>query len=295
MVSLKNNRHVPVLLQEVIEGLSVKSGEQYIDATTGDAGHTKEILKKGGILLAIDSDPKAINRAKGFISEAQKVTFAVGNYKNLEKIAVKHGFTKSQGILFDLGVSSAQLEDPTKGLSFTIDAPLDMRLDPKLKVTAKNLLNQLTKEQLYEILTRNAQEELAWPIAEAIVSSRSLKPIETTGELANIVVKAQAGKKLGLIHPATKTFLALKIQVNKEIDNLNKGLSQAIKILKKDGRLVVISFHETEDRLVKLTFKKAQNQQALKILTKKPITASEAEININPRSRSAKLRIAQKK
>lgn len=303
------SEHIPVLLKESIEGLKVKEHKKYIDATLGDGGHALKILKKGGKLLAIDRDPDQVRRATRKFKKVYSAlrlslnghdlkkpfTLVVGNFKDLAKIASEHGFESPAGILFDLGVSSAQLEDPRKGLSFTLDAPLDMRLDPTLRLTARDLVNQLSEGELYEIFTRNAQEELARPIAEAIVSARSLKPIETTTELAEIARSiAKSRGRRSKLHPATKTFLALRIEVNSEIENLKKGLVQAIEILKTDGRLVVISFHETEDRLVKKTMQKAASHKKLKIISKKPITPSVNEIESNPKARSAKLRIGER-
>lgn len=317
MYKNSKSKHLPVLLKESIAGLKIRKGDKYIDATVGDGGHALRILKKGGQLLAIDRDQEAVKRAERRLEkvypacpEAKRrqpnrracsfpqkpFALVAGNFKDLAKIAKKHGYENPSGVLFDLGVSSFQLEDPKKGLSFTIDAPLDMRLDSRLKRTAADLVNQLSQGELYEIFTRNAQEKLARPIAKAIVSARSLKPIETSRELSEIVIKASGKRrKRNKLHPATKVFLALRIEVNDEVGNLKRGLKQAIEILKKPkGRLAVISFHETEDRPVKLTMQKAKDQGKLKIITKKPIRPTEDEVKSNPRARSAKLRIAER-
>ena len=294
--------HISVLLEEVIGGLQVREGEQYIDATLGSAGHAIAIAGKGGLLLGIDQDPQAIKRAiikwkKAFPHNKRRIgktaEFVLGNFKDIKNIAKNHGFTQVSGILFDLGVSSQQLQDKRLGLSFSQEAPLDMRLDPKLKQTAADLVNQLTAEELYEIFIRNTQEELARPIAEAIVSARNLKPILTTGQLSDIICSVKS-RKSSKPHPATKVFLALRMQVNQETSNLKQGVKGAIDILRQTGRLAVISFHESEDRLVKRIFKRAALAKQLEIITKKPITPSLKEISGNPRSRSAKLRIAEK-
>lgn len=311
--SNRHNKHISVLAQQVIEGLKVKKSEQYIDATIGDAGHAVEIVKKGGYLLGIDQDPEAVNRAKHWLKQACPVPYRKirdssgskiprkflqpivirGNFADLKEIAKSQGFTSPLGILFDLGISSHQLQSDLKGLSFGRDMPLDMRLNPNLEISAKDIVNNLGKEELYEIFIRNAQEELARPIAQAILSARHIKPINTTDELAQIILEVKKTKK-SKIHPATKVFLALRMEVNDEIGALKRGLSQGINILKSKGRLVVISFHETEDRTVKNALKKAYRNRILKLITKKPIAPSTKEKENNPRSRSAKLRIAEK-
>lgn len=321
MSNIQSHKHSPVLLREAIDGLNIQKKKRYIDATLGSGGHALEIIKKGGLLLGIDQDPEAVERTKKRLEKVypefgqracpvlyQKVknqskneiksnyfqpTFCVGTFSKLEQIADNLGFNRPAGILFDLGVSSEQLASLKKGLSFSINAPLDMRLDPTLSKSAKDVINELKEEELYEIFTRNAQEELARPIAQSIVSARRLKPIETTDELARIISQVKKNRK-AKIHPATKVFLALRIEVNNEIENLKKGLSQAIKILDQKGRLVVISFHQTEDRIVKQSLKKAATVNQLTVLNKKPIVPTKNEIIKNPRSRSAKLRIAQK-
>lgn len=307
MSNHKKGKHVPVLTKEAIQGLNVQKGKQYIDATVGDAGHAARIIKKGGLVLAIDWDPGAVKRAKQRLKEVflapnqvlrgptQPFICVVGNFKNLAKIAGKYGFGHPAGILFDLGVSSPQLEDPKRGLSFTKEGALDMRLDPSLKRTAKDLINELSQEELYEIFTRNAQEELARPISKAIVRARRLKPVATTVELAEIV-RGVAATRRGRhkLHPATKVFLALRIEVNEETANLKEGVFQAIDLLRPEGRLVVISFHETEDRIVKHALRKGLREKKLTILTRKPMTTSMPERRRNPRARSAKLRIAER-
>lgn len=306
-----NLRHFPVLLKEVIDGLDVKVGKRYIDATLGDAGHALEIVRKGGLLLGIDRDPEAVKRARVRLKQAcpasyQKIggkkiskdklqpIIRQGNFNSLKSIAIKNGFKTVKGVLFDLGISSCQLESRKRGLSFLMDSPLDMRLDPSVKKSAKNLVNKLSEKELYGIFTRNAQEELARPIAKAIISSRDLKPITKTRELVNIILKVKPRTRSDKLHPATKVFLALRIEVNNEIENLKQGIEQALEILNIGGKLAVISFHETEDRIVKQVFKREKRKGRALVLAKKPITPSDNELRYNPRSRSAKLRVLEK-
>jgi len=302
MSRLKETKHIPVLVNEISVGLHIQKGKKYIDATVGEGGHALEIIKKGGKLLALDTDPASVTRAKRRIEDSCRKEFetgilsqpiiVTGNFRSISEIAKKFAFEKVAGILFDLGVSSVQLETDM-GLSFAKDAPLDMRLDPKLTLTAADLVNTSSQEELYEIFTRNAQEELAWPISQAIVIARRLKTIRTTGDLVAVINTVVRGKKARL-HPATKVFLALRIEVNDEITALKQGITQAIGLLVKQGRMAIVSFHETEDRIVKQLFKKAQQENKLLILTKKPITPTTEEIQLNPRARSAKLRLAKR-
>ena len=291
--------HLPVLLKEVVEFLNIEKGKKYIDATVGGGGHAEAILKAGGEVLGIDWDPEAVKFAKEYLKRACPGTswrIARGNFAHLKEIARREGFEKVSGVLFDLGVSSHQLEALERGFSFQVDALLDMRMDPSLAVTAADLLKVLSKKQLYALFTRFAQEKRARAIADAIVRARQIKPIERTRELADLVVKVYGGKrKIKGLHPATKVFLALRIAVNSELENLKVVLPQAVELLKPRGRLAVISFHESEDRIVKMFFKDAKKREILKILTKKPVTPSSEEIKINPRSRSAKLRVGEKR
>ena len=284
--------HTPALLKEAIGGLNVKAEEKYIDCTLGGMGHSLEILKRGGEVLAFDVDPEAIENAKKNLSNLSKGTnlkLARGNFKDLEKIAKENGFEKVSGILFDLGVSTHQLLKEERGFSFNTDAVLDMRMDPNLTVTAKDLINGLQKEELYELFTKLGEEHNAWGISRAIVRARTVKPIETGRELAEII-----GGARGKVHPATNVFQALRIAVNDELNNLREALPQTLELLEKDGRLTILSFHSLEDRIVKNFFKENEEKGIFKIITKKPITPSEKEILLNPRARSAKLRIAEK-
>ena len=221
-----------------------------------------------------------------------KLTLVLGNFRDLGQIGKREGFDKVDGILFDLGVSTHQLETSWRGFSFNSQGSLDMRMDPRLQVKAADLVNKLSGGELYEIFTKFGEENNSWAIAAAIVRARAIEPIKTCQKLAEIIEKVNDGRrKSGRMHPATKVFQALRMAVNGELENLKAALPQAAALLKDDGRLAVISFHSLEDRLVKLFFRECPS---LKILTKKPIRPGLEEIRINRRARSAKLRIGEK-
>jgi len=292
--------HTPVLLQKTVELLDPAPGKLFIDATCGFGGHTEELVKKGSKVLGIDRDPEAIGHLRkslGSRVKSKRLTLVQGNFADIGQIAREAGFGKVDGILFDLGVSSVQLENPQRGFSFTRDGPLDMRMDPALGLLARDIVNNFEKRRLYEIFKNYGQEKFARAIAGAICRARELKPIATTAELARVVQdvyktggvrKRDKAKKL---HPATKVFLALRIVVNSELLNLEKALPQTLELLNKKGRLVVISFHSLEDGIVKRFFK---HQANLKVLIPKPIGPEKTEVLANPRSRSAKLRVAER-
>lgn len=271
--------HKPVLLKEAIDNLNIAPDKRYIDATVGGAGHTREILRRGGVVLGIDCDPETITYVKSRL-ESKYLTLVQGNFKDLKKIAERHGFDSVAGILFDLGLSSWQIEKAGRGFSYLKDEPLDMRMDTSLKVIAADLVNKLRKEELDEIFTKFGEEINSRAIARAIFSAR---PVKTTGTLADLVGKDKRRR--------ARIFQALRIAVNREITNLKLAVPQAIGLLKKRGRLVVISFHSLEDRVVKFGLR----NKNLKILTRKPIRPSNEEIEKNPRARSAKMRVAEKK
>ena len=293
--------HRSVLYKEALEALGVKPGKTYIDATLNGGGHTKGILELGGAVLGIDVDPQAIeNVARLFglhpekrsgLLNAQKEGFiaAQGNFANITQIASNFGVWETSGVLFDLGLSSLQLEEGKRGLSFKRNGPLDMRMDPALAVTAADLVNNLSERELYELFSKFGEEHAGRRIARAIVQSRVKEKITTSTQLAGIIERT-VGRR-GRIHPATRVFQALRIAVNDEIANLEKGLEGAVSLLEKGGRLVVISFHSLEDRVVKTFFR---DRSELQVLTKKPIVPAREEIIENPRSRSAKMRIAEK-
>jgi 16S rRNA (cytosine1402-N4)-methyltransferase len=297
--------HIPVLYQEVLAGLRVKPGGRYIDGTVGGGGHARGILVASapdGELLGIDADPMAVALAGEQLAEfGKRVILVQGNFADLEEIALGHSFCPVDGILLDLGLSSMQLEAAGRGFSFQLDGPLDMRFDPNQTMTAADLVNTLSRQELADILFRYGEERQARRIARAIVAER---PINTTGELAALV-SASVGHREG-IHPATRTFQALRIAVNQELACLIEAFPQALSLLRPGGRLAVISFHSLEDRLVKEFFRDeardclcppeipvcvCDHRATLGIVTKKPIRPSAEELAANPRSRSAKLRI----
>jgi len=296
-----NDFHKPVLLQEVIDFLRVKRGSKYIDATLGGGGHSKKILEQGGIVLGIDQDEDAIQFVKkNFKFEILnfKLVLVKGNFKNIDEIAHLKGFDKVSGILFDLGVSSFQLENPERGFSYQREGPLDMRMDKKLKVQAADLLNILTKGELDELFFKLGEENNARIISDGIVRARGIKPIRTTEDLVS-VIQESLGKKgrtsaFDRSKVAKRIFQALRIAVNDELNNLKEALPGAYTLLDRRGRLVVISFHSLEDRIVKNTFKEFESKNMGKIITKKPIVPSFLEIEKNSRSKSAKLRAFEK-
>lgn len=294
--------HRPVLVKEIVEYLKVESGKSFVDATVGGGGHAEAILKSEGKLLGIDCDPEAINAARNRLvfacppGENYSWRLARGNFANLKKIAEENGFGRADGVLFDLGVSSYQLGSPGRGFSFTFEGPLDMRMDPELKVTAADLVNSLSWRQLEEIFKKFGQEWDSRRLAKAIVRARDLEPIKTTSQLAEIIVQAKPkpGKKSRL-HPATKVFQALRITVNDELNSLEKALPQALSLLKPGGRLATISFHSGEDRIVKEFLRDKAKENQLRMITKKPVRATAQEVKTNPRARSAKLRVGEKR
>ncbi|MBI2430678.1 MAG: 16S rRNA (cytosine(1402)-N(4))-methyltransferase RsmH [Candidatus Levybacteria bacterium] len=285
--------HKSVLLQEVLSFLKVEGGKKYIDATLGGGGHTKKILELGGEVLSIDVDQDAIDYVRSKIKDLGRLTLVRGNFKDIGEIARLHGFEKVAGILFDLGVSSHQLDTASRGFSFQKEGPLDMRMDKNLSLKAADLINVLTKGELYELYRRLGEERHARAIASAVVSARQIKPIATTTELAKIV-QLGAPKKFSNINQATKVFQALRIAVNDELNSLEVTLPKSLDLLEKEGRLVVISFHSLEDRIVKNAFRFFSNAKKGKIITKKPITPNWEEIKKNKRSRSARMRVFEK-
>lgn len=279
--------HIPVLLKEVLEYLKVEPGKKYIDCTLGGGGHTKAIAKAGGIVLAIDQDDDAI---KNF-GIVENVVVRKGNFARLKDIADGAGFEKVHGILMDLGVSSHQLETENRGFSFNKDAKLDMRMDPATQsVTAADLVNAGGEKELANLFWKFGEEVASRKIAKAIVEFRKNKKIETTNELANIILKVRHKTVGDRTHPATRVFQALRIAVNDEMASLEVALPQTVELLDRGGRLAVISFHSLEDRIVK----NFMEVSVLKVITKKPVMASREEIDANPRARSGKLRIAEK-
>lgn len=292
-----NGYHIPVMLTEVMEGLGVASGKQYIDATIGGGGHGIEIVKRGGKLLGIDADNEAVAGTREtfrtllpYAKETVDWILVHGNFRNLKKIAVENGFENVSGVLFDLGVSSHQLDTPDRGFSYRfLESPLDLRMDQSSGKPAYELIRDVSEEELYEIFSRFGEEERARTIAHAIVLARRVAPIRTTGDVVNIVTGAigQGSKRTATL---SRVFQALRIWVNDELRTLREGLSGSWEVLEANGRIAVISFQSLEDRIVKQEFKSVRWE----IVSKKPIVASVDEVRLNRRARSAKLRIAKK-
>ncbi|UCD08383.1 MAG: 16S rRNA (cytosine(1402)-N(4))-methyltransferase RsmH [Dehalococcoidales bacterium] len=300
--------HVPVLTEEVIQALAVQPGGRYIDCTVGGGGHAAAILEHispGGQLLGIDADPEAIRSASQRLNKFDDSILLVNdNFVNLKSICYKNDFVPVHGILFDLGLSSLQLDSDERGFSFQHKAPLDMRFNPNQEITASDIVNDYSEEELARLIWTYGEETAARRIARTIVRER---PIKTTVELARIVEQG-VGKRQRRIHPATKTFQAIRIAVNKELDHLESALKQAMDLLGYQGRLVVISYHSLEDRVVKQYMQQeskncicppeipictCEHTASLRQINKRIIAPSPEEIKRNPRSRSARMRAAE--
>ncbi len=301
--------HISVLLNECIESLNIKPEGIYIDGTAGGAGHSKEIAKrlKGGLLLALDQDPDAVEVATERLKDLPAKVIRA-NFSQMDTVASGEGIEKVDGILLDLGVSSHQLDTAERGFSYHKDAPLDMRMSQK-GISAKDIVNNFSEKELSDILIRFGEEKFSRRIASRIVEERNRKEISTTLELAEIIANAVPARERRDGHPARKSFQALRIAVNSELDVLNEVLDKAFDLLKPDGVLAIITFHSLEDRMVKLKYKEFTTGCTCppdfpvcvcgktprgRLLTKKPIEPSQTELNINPRSRSAKLRVIVK-
>jgi len=287
--------HIPVLTKEILKYLEVKPNENFIDATVGESGHTLEILKKNGpkgCVLAIDLDPKQVENSRLHTAHfKERVMLVNDSYINIKDIIRRENFKLVDGILLDLGMSSWQLEESKRGFSFKRNEVLDMRYSMENVLTAEKIVNEYPEYEIEKILRDYGEEKFAGKIARKISEIRKTKRIQSTFELKEAIQDALPPKfRSGKIHVATRTFQALRIAVNGELDNLKEFLPQAIEVLSSGGRLAIISFHSLEDRMVKNFFKNKLQQGLVKILTKKPITASYAEVLKNPRSRSAKLR-----
>ncbi|WP_260737389.1 16S rRNA (cytosine(1402)-N(4))-methyltransferase RsmH [Tunturiibacter lichenicola] len=296
---MKSPQHVPVLLEEVLEYLNVRPGGVVVDATLGLAGHSSEIAKRlggKGKLIGFDRDPEAMEKAKARLEvlraelgdEMPEVVFEPRAFSEASSL-IEPG--SLDGLLADFGVSSLQLDEAHRGFSFRTDGPLDMRMDTRSGETAEQVVNQEDENELADLIYEFGEERRSRRIARAIVRAR---PITTTAELARIVSAEAPPMKGEKIHPATRTFQALRIRVNNELGEIQSLLKSAGSLLKPGGRLVLISFHSLEDRLVKDAFKAAKNAKVFEVLTKKPVVAAEQEQMRNPRSRSAKMRAAEK-
>lgn len=297
----KRKGHTPVLLNEILEIFDPKPGEKYIDATVNGGGHAIAILErvgKEGTVLGIDWDCELISNLKPQISNLknQNLKLTCDNYVNLKSIAREHNLDKADGILFDLGFSSYHLEESGRGFSFQKDEPLDMRYNPNENdLTAEKVINTWKEETIEALLREFGEERFSRRIARGITEARKQEKISRTGELVRIISKCVPRAYLtGRIHFATRTFQALRIAVNRELENLEKALEESIGVLTKGGKIAVVSFHSLEDRIVKIFFRDKAKTEELKIITKKPIGSRDSEIRNNPRARSAKLRVAVK-
>lgn len=293
--------HIPVLLQEVIDGLSVLSGDVVVDATVGGGGYTRALCERvgaNGTVIGFDQDGDAIERAKKTLSDVTCTLHLVhANFRNADAELARLGIARIDGAAFDLGFSSLQLEESGRGFSFLRDEPLSMTLqtDPEhIAFTARDIINDWAEEDIANVIFGYGEERYARRIAKALVSARQAHPIETTGQLVEVIKSAVPGRyRTGAIHPATRTFQALRIAVNDELNALKEGLEKTFSLLSPGKRIAVVSFHSLEDRIVKEFSKQKEADGAVRI-TKKPIVPQDEEIRNNPRSRSAKLRILQK-
>ncbi|MGE6631287.1 16S rRNA (cytosine(1402)-N(4))-methyltransferase RsmH [Bacillus sp. NPDC077027] len=308
-------QHETVLLKETVDGLNVKKDGTYVDCTLGGAGHSSYLLSQlseEGTLIGFDQDDAALNHAQKKLADSKaSVLFIKSNFRYLKERLNEQGITSVDGVLFDLGVSSPQLDTPERGFSYHHDAPLDMRMDQSANLTAKQVVNDWRFEDLVRIFFKYGEEKFSKQIARKIEEARSKAPIETTGQLVDIIkegIPAPARRTGG--HPAKRVFQAIRIAVNDELKVFEEALQQAIELLKPNGRISVITFHSLEDRICKSTFKEMSSlpdlphglpvipeglEPKLKLITRKPIVASDQELEHNNRARSAKLRIAEKK
>ena len=306
-------KHIPVLLNETIEGLNIKPNGTYIDLTLGRAGHSSEILKrlnKDGLLIGVDQDKEAIEESDKRLSKiASNYKLVKSNFVNFEDILTSLNIDKVDGVLMDLGVSSPQFDESSRGFSYRYDAPLDMRMDVEQKLTAKEVINTYPEAELRKIFYEYGEDKYSASIAHNIVKSRAVKPIETTFELVDIIKRSKPAKELKKVgHPAKQIFQALRIEVNNELNVLKETLGQVVNHLNSHGRLAVITFHSLEDKIVKKLFKELTvvegnrtnfplviEEKDYILITRKGIRPSESELENNHRSASSTLRIIEKK
>lgn len=284
---------------EVLDYLNLSPGMTIVDATIGTGGHSLKILERimpEGKLIGIDRDKESLDTAKERLENyAHSCEFVYGNFNELDKILGGLNIKKINGILFDLGISSVQLEDPDRGFSFQYEGPLDMRLDRNSYISAYDLVNNLNEEELSDLFRNFGQERWHNRIAHFLVKEREKHPISTTLELSEIIVRAVPYRyRYNRIHPATKSFQAIRIAVNRELETLHTVLEKTIELLDTAARICVISFHSLEDRIVKLSFRDFASRGLINIITPKPLSPAQSEINNNPSSRSAKLRAAER-
>ncbi len=305
--------HTPVLLKEIIKNLNIKEDGIYVDGTLGGAGHSSEIAKRltRGKLIGIDQDLNALKKSEQVLAPYSKNVILVhDNYENIDKVLMDLGIPKVDGILLDIGVSSHQLDEESRGFSYNKDAPLDMRMDRTSGISAWDVVNNYSERELEQIIFDYGEDRWAKRIAEFIVLERSEKPIDTTFELVTAIKKAiPKAVRMEGHHPAKKTFQAIRIEVNRELEVLKNSIEKMVGLLNPGGRLLIITFHSLEDRIVKEHFRElykdcicppelpqcvCEKKREIKIITRKPIIPTEKEISENPRSRSSKLRIAEK-
>ena len=306
-------KHVAVLLEECLEGLNIRENGIYVDGTLGGAGHSSKILERlseNGLLIGIDQDRDALKAAKERLKNYENVKFVHSNFSNIDSILEELEIEKVDGILMDLGVSSYQLDEAERGFSYMKDAPLDMRMNKDNSFSAYNVENEYTEDELYKIIRNDGEEKFAKRIANFIVTRRSEKAIETTLELVDIIKAAIPAKaRREGPHPAKRTFQAIRIEVNSELSILNKTIEDGVKRLNKGGRMAIITFHSLEDRIVKLKFRELANpctcpkefpicvcgkEPLVKVISRKAIEPTKEEVEVNPRSRSAKLRVVER-
>lgn len=304
---------MPVLLTETLQALKPRPDERFVDATVGGGGHAEKVLEMTvphGMLLALDADPVALDASRVRLAPfGDRVRFARTYSDGMMNAAREHGFLDVDGVLFDLGVSSPQIDTPERGFSFQSDAPLDMRFGPDADRSAAELVNELSERELREIIGEYGEERFAGRVARRIVEERALRPILTTEHLAGVVTRAKPRSNSERIHPATRVFQALRVAVNDELGRLSRALPQALELLRAGGRLAVISFHSLEDRIVKQFMRHEAagcicppelpacvcgHTPTLRLVSRRPLTASQDEIAVNPRARSAKLRVAER-
>jgi len=291
--------HKPVMIQETMENLNLRPGQTVLDCTLGTGGHAEEILKcitPGGKLIAIDRDKDSIDLAAERLGRFEgSFELICDDFRNIDSIMRTAEIEKVDAIFFDLGISSYQLENPERGFSFMREGPLDMRMDRSSYISAYDLINSLSETELSGILRTFGQERWDNRIARVLIRERSIRPIATTRELSEVVMKAVPhGRGYSKIHPATRTFMAFRIAVNRELEALDSALNKSIGYLKKGGRIVAIAFHSLEDRIVKVKFRTCSKENQLILLTKKPLRATPEEMHDNARSRSARLRAAER-
>jgi 16S rRNA (cytosine1402-N4)-methyltransferase len=306
-------RHVPVLLEEVLEGLAIRQGGVYLDGTIGWGGHTSRILQmyEDTRVIGLDHDAGALEAVSRKLANfGDRVLLFHSDFRQLDKVLDEAGFGLVDGALMDLGVSSMQLEDSDRGFSFAQDGPLDMRMNPDSGVAASEIVNTWAQTDLANLIYRYGEEKRSRAIAAAIVRTREASPIENTLQLADLISSVPGMGRVRNIHPATRTFQALRIEVNDELDAVRQVIPVGVERLTPGGRLAIISFHSLEDRIVKRSFRELESPcrcpkefpecrcgkvSAGKVLTRRPVVPSEEEIMVNPRSRSAKLRVFEKK